>query len=211
MAQAGNGATGEIAKGLATAALAAAWSRRSPRPLAPAASLSPSDSLQRTMNLIMPLRFPTLLARGELARVLFEASDQIVAGLNTVGTVHFARFDIVAGNLCMFSVYDGEFSSYIRDFIAAIGSGFDAILGCVKGPPSRPVSEHVDEFVDWVRRHDAFQMPEFPTGILTGRAAGVQRDTLVALHRNPNVQLATYSAYPGYSVAQIRDRLGVGW
>ncbi|MGH9280287.1 MAG: hypothetical protein ACRD12_19575, partial [Acidimicrobiales bacterium] len=101
--------------------------------------------------------------------------------------------------------------SYIRDFIAAIGSGFDALLGCVKDPPSRPVSEHVDEFVDWVRQRDAFQMPEFPTGILTGGFLGVQRDTLVALHRNRHVQLATYSGYPGFSVAQIRHDLHVGW
>ena len=70
------------------------------------------------MNLVMPLRFPALAVTGDLARAIFEASDQLLAGLSNVGTVHFARFVVVDGNLCMFSEYDGDFSAYIRDFIA---------------------------------------------------------------------------------------------
>ena len=50
-------------------------------------------------------------------------------GLATnVGTVHFARFVIVDNNLCMFSSYDGDFTNYIRDFIAQIGSVFDGVV-----------------------------------------------------------------------------------
>lgn len=202
-----------LVRNIAVTALAEVWSRCAPRPPLPKGPprIAPSDNLQRTMNLIIPLPFPSLATRGDLARILFEASDQIVAGLNNVGTVHFARFDIVAGNLCMFSIYDGEFGAYIREFIAAIGSAFDALLACVKDPPPTPVSHHVDEFVEWVRERDAFQMPEVPTDLVTGGLIGLQRDTLIALHRHRNVQLAFYSAYPGFSAAQVRDRLSLGW
>ena len=40
--------------------------------------------------------------------------DEIYTGLDDVVTVHFARFVIVGANICMFSVYDGDFANYIR-------------------------------------------------------------------------------------------------
>ena len=124
--------------------------------------------------------------------------------------MHFARFDVVQGNLCMFSVYDGEFAAYIRDFIATIGSAFDTLLTCVKDPPPTPVSRHVDEFVEWVRQRDALQMADHPAAMGGNGLDSVARDILVTLHRHPNVQLGFYRAYPGFSVAQIRDRLSQG-
>lgn len=190
------------------------WSRRSPPTVVPGqGSAAPSDRLQRAMNLIMPLHVPNIVARGTLSRVLFESTDEVLAGLNNVGTIHFARFDLVAGNLCMFSIYDGELDGYIRDFIASIGAVFDSIVALVKDPPPTPVSLHVDDFIDWVRAHDAFQMPESPVDLIAegGDLSTIQRDTLLALHRNPNVQLGIYRSYPGFSAAQIRQHLSVGW
>jgi hypothetical protein len=65
--------------------------------------------------------------------------DEIYAGLDNVGTVHFARFVIVDDNIfvcspyiCMFSVYDGDFTKYIRDFIATMGV-FNGVVALVKG------------------------------------------------------------------------------
>ena len=37
------------------------------------------------------------------------------------------------------------------------------------------------------------------------------RYLILQLHKNPNVQIGAYRAYPGYSVAQVRDKMGVGW
>lgn len=197
---------------LATTALVTLWSRFSPPTAMPATtSMSPSDNLQRAMNLIMPLQVPNIVIRGQITQALFEATEEVLVGLNNVGTVHFARFDFVDGNLCMFSIYDGDFTSYIRDFIASIGSVFDAVVALVKDPPPLPVALHVDEFIEWVRVHDAFQMPESPVDLISRDLGTLQRDTLVALHRNRNVQLGLYRAYPGFSVAQIRQRLSVGW
>ena len=58
-------------------------------------------------------------------------STRFFAGLDNVGTVHFARFVIIGDNLCMISVYDGVFST-IRDFIATIGNVFDAVVRLVE-------------------------------------------------------------------------------
>jgi len=209
-----DGALKRIGSELLAEVLVRVWSRRSPPTVLPQKpSTAPSDSLQRAMNLIMPLHVPNIVARGTLSRVLFEATDEVLAGLNNVGTIHFARFDMVAGNLCMFSIYDGDLDGYIRDFIASIGAVFDSLMAIVKDPPPTPVSHHVDDFIDWVRAHDAFQMPESPVDLIGegGDLTTLQRDTLVALHRHPNVQFGVYRGYPGFSVAQIRQSLSIGW
>ena len=193
-------------------ALVALWSRLEGQP-APSTVVSPapSDHLQRPMNLVMPLRRPSIVARSELTRVLVQGTDQILAGLNNVGTIHFARFDVVSGNLCMFSIYDGDLPSYVRDFIATIGPAFDAIMGWVKDPPPVPVGAHVEEFIEWIEAHDAFQLPERPTGLIIRNLSSLPRDTMLALHRHPNAQLGVYRGYPGFSAAQVRDALSVGW
>ena len=206
------GAVKRVAVESLTAVLVRGWSLVSPPTvLADRERVAPSDHLQRAMNLIMPLHTPNIVARATLTQLLFRATSEVFAGLDNVGTIHFARFDIVDGNLCMFSVYDGDFAAYIRDFVSSIGDVFDDIVREVKDPPHLPVREHVDEFIEWVRAHDAFQMPESPVDLLTRDIETIPRDTIVALHRNPNVQLGIYRAYPGFSAAQIRDGLSIGW
>src|SRR6185437_9894699 len=95
-----------------------------PQPGGPRYGVQPGDNVQRMMNLIMPLKDKSPVGRAK-------------AALAIVGTVHFARFVIVGDNICMFSVYDGDFTNYIRDFIATIGSVFDAVVSLVEG------AEHV--------------------------------------------------------------------
>lgn len=192
--------------------LTAIWSRLDPltdmqRP----SSLAASDNLQTPMNLVMPLKYPQVAARGLFAKMLFEAADEILAGLNNVGTVHFARFDIIDGNLCMFSIYDGDFNGYIRDFIGTIGSAFDAVMGFVKNPAPTPCGQFVDEFIDWIGRHDALKMPEdLPTDV-TSDLLALNRQSLIQLRDHRNAQMGVYRGYPGFSVAQIRESLGIGW
>lgn len=163
------------------------------------------------MNLVIPLHRLNLRTRGLMTKALVEATDEVLSGLNNIGTVHFARFDIVAGNLCMFSIYDGDFTGYVRDFVATIGNAFDQLFQHVKDPPPCPVRHHVEEFVAWVQAHDMFQLPEQPTDLITRDLMTLERDTVVALHRHPNVQLGVYRCYPGFSAAQIRHSLSIGW
>src|SRR5262249_53102673 len=85
------------------------WAWRQPtKPLpgGPRYSVQPGDNVQRMMNLIMPLKDKSPIGRALAAQAVAESKDEIYAGLDNVGTVHFARFVIVDDNICMFSVYD---------------------------------------------------------------------------------------------------------
>jgi hypothetical protein len=192
----------------------------------PRPSVQPGDSVQRMMNLIMPLKDKSAVGRALAALAIAQNKDEIYAGLDNVGTVHFARFVIVDDNICMFSVYDGDFTNYIRDFIVTIGSVFDAVVGLVEGGESViPSAKNVDKFIDWVHDHDAFQVSDVATDILRDqeRVNGdpgpghddlrkLPRALILQLHVNPNVSLGSgYRAYPGYSAAQVRQQFGVGW
>lgn len=199
-----------VVEGLTSAGLAIWDHFQPPQPHPWTASPAPSDNLQRTMNLIMPLRRSHVLRRGELLRDLSASTELLTVGLNNVGTVHFARFLIVDRYLCMISVYDGEMSGYIRDFIGTIGQAFDVLMKYVKDPPPCPTSKYPDEFIAWVAAHDAFQFPDERTD-LCPELGRLQREGLLVLRRNRHVQTGVYRCYPGYSAAQVRDSLEIGW
>jgi len=205
------------------------WAWRTPvapQPGGPPFAAQPGDNLQRMMNLVMPLKDKSPIGRARAAMAVAQNVDEIYAGLNNVGTVHFARFVLVDDNLCMFSVYDGDFTNYIRDFIATIGSVFDGVVALIEGGDAViPSESNVEAFIDWVHAHDLYQAPDFSTDLLTEQAATgagaasaqadlrlLPRDLILQLHANPNVSLGSgYRFYPGYSAAQVRHRLGVGW
>ena len=196
-----------------------------PQPGGPRYSVQPGDNVQRMMNLVMPLKDKSPIGRALAALAIAQNKDEIYAGLDNVGTVHFARFVIVDDNICMFSVYDGDFTNYIRDFIATIGSVFDAVVGLVEGGEDViPSEENVEKFIDWVHDHDLYQVPDMATDVLRDQEAvngdttgtndlrKLPRDLILQLRANPNVSLGSgYRAYPGYSVAQVRQKFGIGW
>ena len=179
------------------------------------------------MNLIMPLKVKSPIGRAEAALAIAQNKDAIYAGLNNVGTVHFARFVIVGDNICMFSVYDGDFTNYIRDFIATIGDVFNAVVGLVEGGDDvLPCERNVEAFIQWVHERDLYQVPDTATDFLRDqealngdRAASgnddltlVPRQMVLQLRANPNVSLGNgYRAYPGFSAAQVRHHMGIGW
>lgn len=205
---------GPVARRL-EAILARFWTRETPVTVIPQNqdATAPTDNMQRSMNLVMPLKDTTAVGRAKLVRAIASSGDEITSGLNNVGTVHVARFDIIAGNLCMLSVYDGDFTNYIRDFIVAFGSVFDALMGFVKDPPPVPTREHPQTFIDWVLRHDILQVPNQITALLppTHDILGLPRELVEVMERNPSMLLGIYHAYPGVSAAQIRDSMGMGW
>jgi hypothetical protein len=199
----------------------------SPLPGGPRPSVQPSENVQRMMNLVMPLKDKSAIGRAEAALAIAQNVDEIFAGLDNVGTVHFARFLLIGDYLCMISVYDGDFTNYIRDFIATIGSVFDQIVKLVEGGDAiTPTEERIEAFIDWVHAHDLFQAPDFATDLFrlnkesgkTPRGEGppklrsLSREFILQLHANPNISLGGgYRGYPGFSTAQVRQKLGVGW
>jgi hypothetical protein len=187
------------------------WRWRDPPTYVPRRfSMNPSDNVQVPMNLIMPLADRSAVGRAKLARALLGAVEQVVAGLNNTEIVHFGRFTIVDGNLVMFSIYDGDFANYIRDFVYNVGTAFDGLLTFVEDPPPLPVEDHPDAFIDWVRAHDALQLPENVTD-LSDDLRKLPRDLTLIMDEHENVQLFVYRSYPSFSAAQIRDALGLGW
>jgi hypothetical protein len=177
-------------------------------------STAPGDNLQKHMNLVMPLADPTAVGRARAIQLVAANIDELFTGLNNVGTVHMARFDLIGSNLCMFSVFDGDFANYIRDFISVFGSVFDAIIGqVVKDPPTSPTEEHPQEFIDWVKAHDAFQIPGDITLLFPDEPEieNYPRDLILLLESAPNVQIGRFSAYPGLSAAQLRLAAGIDW
>jgi hypothetical protein len=218
--------TTSVMKWVAAHILVPFWAWRTPvakLPGGPPYSVQPGDNVQRMMNLIMPLKDKSAVGRALAALAIAQNKDEIFAGLDNVGTVHFARFVIVDDNICMFSVYDGDFTNYIRDFIATIGSVFDAVVSLVEGGEAViPSEQNIEAFIDWVHAHDLFQVPDLPTDILraqeavSGKPANdlrlLPRDLILQLNVNNNVSLGSgYRAYPGYSVAQVRQKMGIGW
>lgn len=178
------------------------------------------------MNLVMPLKDKSPIGRALAAFAIAKNVDEIFAGLDNVGTVHFARFVLIGDYICMISVYDGDFTNYIRDFIATIGSVFDDVVSLVEGSEGiTPSTQNIEAFIDWVHAHDLFQAPDLPTDMFALNAearrnpkAGPQplkllpRELILQLNVNPNISLGGgYRAYPGYSAAQVRSKLGVGW
>ena len=206
------------------------WARREPKmplPGGPRPALQPSENLQRMMNLVMPLSDTSPIGRARAAFAIAQNVEEIFAGLDNVGTVHFARFVLIEDNICMISVYDGDFSNYIRDFIATVGSVFDDVMKLVDGGKAMiPTAHNVEAFIEWVRAHDLFQAPDFPTDLfaLQDAANGVAPDSpphplqslpralILQMRVNPNLSLGGgYRAYPGVSAAQVRGQFGVGW
>ena len=214
------------------------WGWRDPKPKLPGGprpTSQPSENLQRMMNLIMPLKDPSPVGRAKAALAIAQNVDEIFDGLDNVGTVHTARFLLLDNNICMISVYDGDFSNYIRDFIVTIGSSFDDVISLVEGADHLiPTTQNVERFIDWVHDHDLFQAPDFSTdlfalqdearilhdeekGIVTNKTPehdlrSLPRELILQFRANPNISLGGgYRAYPGFSAAQIRSKMGVGW
>lgn len=113
-----------------------------------------------------PLNLMLTVAEGQnLAMITYVLSQSAVidAGLNAVGTVHFARFLPEPGftanpptsqTLWVLTEYDGTFEQYIQDFVRQMGSIFDTLLSFVADPPPLPVEQNVAAFVQWVSAHN---------------------------------------------------------
>ncbi len=89
--------------------------------------------------------------------------NPIVAALEEIGTVHFARFTFLENNtkLAVITTYDGSFERYIHDFVNVIGHIFDQLLEHMADAPPLPVAEHRAEFLQYVRDNDLPSLEPF--------------------------------------------------
>lgn len=120
---------------------------------------SSAQPIQNPLTLVMkgksPESFAELRQLVEYLQSLPQDQNPIVAALNKIGTVHFARFVFFESDqLAVITTYDGDFATYINEFINEIGEIFNQLLEHVQDAPPLPVQTYRQEFLEYVRCHD---------------------------------------------------------
>lgn len=120
---------------------------------------SAEQPVQRPLTLVMkgksPEEFAALRKLVEHIQSLPQDQNPIVAALNKIGTVHFARFAFLEDDrLAVITSYDGDFDKYINEFVNEIGDIFNELLAHVADAPPLPVQRYREEFLEYVRAHD---------------------------------------------------------
>ncbi len=110
-----------------------------------------------------------------IAQTLAQYGPQLDAALASIGTVHYARslyLDLSQPNLqpslttpsqgpfvlSVMTEYDGDFDAYIGDFVAKVGTVFDALLQFVVGGAAvTPVANNVEAFTAFIDKNDVSQ------------------------------------------------------
>ena len=114
-----------------------------------------ANPLTLVMNIKSPEDHRALKALVEGLQGMPPDQNPIVKALTRLRTVHFARFVFLSEQqLAVMTTYDGSFEDYIDAFVNAIGGIFDKLLAHMKDAPPLPVSDHRDEFLAYVRKHD---------------------------------------------------------
>jgi hypothetical protein len=115
--------------------------------LASSAGLEGGGEL-RPFLVILPSK--SRLAYWEIQLLLRARGRGITKDLDTVGTPHFAQFvPLEDDQIGFFTVYDGNFDTYIADFTKNIGQVFDLLFKFTKGAPPSPCRKHLREFIDF--------------------------------------------------------------
>jgi hypothetical protein len=97
---------------------------------------------------ILPMK--SKLADIEVQLILRARGHGTTKDLDKVGTPHFAQFVPLEDNqIGFFTVYDGNFDTYIADFTKNIGQVFDLLFKFTKGAPPSPCRKYLQEFIDF--------------------------------------------------------------
>jgi hypothetical protein len=90
------------------------------------------------------------LAFAEMQLLLRARTRGTQKDLEKVGTPHFAQFVPLEDNqVGFFTVYDGNFDTYIADFTKNIGGTFDLVFKFITNPPPSPCRKFTQEFIDY--------------------------------------------------------------
>ena len=107
---------------------------------------------QTHFTLSFPLKAPA--GTGALTHELSPLLPALFQASETIGTIHYSRFTVLSERTLLFlGDFDGEFTELMTAFAKLAGPVFDAIFRHVDGPPSMPVTENADAFVEWMASH----------------------------------------------------------
>lgn len=143
------------------------------------------------LTMVIPLKEDADTAK--MAQTIVSQEQTLQGARAAVSTLHFTWFLILdhsspnlqpqPGSKGPFSfvvivVFDGTLEDYLREVSSELSPAFNLLLSnSADGQHLLPVSEHFDEFVEYIRRNDASQHP-------------------------PNGDMASFGAYPD-TVQQI--------
>lgn len=97
---------------------------------------------------ILPMKSKVAFIEVEL--ILKARGHGTTKDLDKVGTPHFAQFvPLEDYQIGFFTVYDGDFDTYIADFTKNIGEVFDLLFKFTKGAPPSPCRKYLQEFIDF--------------------------------------------------------------
>jgi hypothetical protein len=89
-----------------------------------------------------------------LAEKLPPLMPQLFQAADTIGTIHYSRFTVLSEKTLLFlGDFDGEFGQLMSDLAQHAGHVFDAIFEHVDSPPSTPLADHPEAFVEWTAAH----------------------------------------------------------
>jgi hypothetical protein len=146
------------------------------------------------LTMVIPLKEDADIAK--MAQIIVSQEETLQAARAAVSTLHYTWFLILdhsAPNLqprpgssgpfsfVVVTVYDGSLEAYLREVASELGPAFSLLLSnSADGQHLLPVTEHFDEFVEYIRRNDAS-------------------------HNPPNGDMVSFGAYPD-TVEQILGR-----
>jgi hypothetical protein len=132
--------------------------------------------VQTPLQTVLPIKAPVSVYSQQLRDVIRLGAPLIEKVLRDANHVHFASFMFLEDDskLVLFTMYDGDFDSYIAHFAREFSYLFDAFFSCIAVPPPMPIREHPDEFVQYLKQFS-----------------------------RPPVEGYYFSAYPKASVSQI--------
>jgi len=132
-----------------------------------AAAAATTVPVQTPLTLIMKIKSPEdyEALRQMLSQLqgLPDSQNPIRAALNRVATVHFARFVFLENNtkLAIITTFDGDFDTYIKDFVEQISDVFNRLLAHMEDAPPLPVEKYREEFGAYIKKNDAPSLQPF--------------------------------------------------
>ena len=107
---------------------------------------------QNHFTLSFPLKSPA--DAKALEELLPPLMPQLFQAADTIGTIHYSRFTVLSEKTLLFlGDFDGEFGPLMADLAKHAGPVFDAIFQHVNNPPSTPVANNAEAFVEWAAAH----------------------------------------------------------
>jgi len=107
---------------------------------------------QNHFTVSFPLKSPA--DAKVLAEQLPPLMPQLIQAADTIGTIHYSRFTVLSEKTLLFlGDFDGEFGQLMSELVRHAGPVFDAVFEHVDNPPSTPVADHAEAFVEWTAAH----------------------------------------------------------